>query len=109
MARKSSLDSFPLREGKASWSSLKRQVITIGHHGLLCFRCRSGAAKYCNYGNEGNCVGEGELRVLGDFGDMSKSVGSHYGNGGFGRLFRVQFKLDFHFHMSKKGQKLTIT
>jgi hypothetical protein len=30
MARRSLLDGFPSREGKASWASLKRQVITLG-------------------------------------------------------------------------------
>jgi hypothetical protein len=30
MARRSSLDGFPLRGGKASWASLKRQVIGLG-------------------------------------------------------------------------------
>ncbi len=42
----------------------------VGHHvGLLCFRCQVGARKDCNNGNEGNCVGEGKLRVVGAFGD----------------------------------------
>jgi hypothetical protein len=72
------------------------------HVGLLCFRCRMGAGKDCNDDNEGNCIGKGKLRVLGAFGDLSQSVGSHYGNSGFGRLFRVQFELDFHFHTSKR-------
>ncbi len=80
----------------------------VHHVGLLCFRCRAGAVKYCNDGNEGNCVGKGKLRVFGAFGDSSESKGSCNGNGGFGRLFRVQFELDFHFCANKKGQKLTI-
>jgi hypothetical protein len=62
-----------------------------------------GAIKDCNDDDEGNCVVEGKLRVLGAFGDSFESVGIRDGNGGFGRLFRVQFKLDFHFHASKKG------
>jgi hypothetical protein len=77
-----------------------------GHHiGLLCFRCRAGAVKDCNDGSEGNCVGKGKLRVIDAFGDSSESVGSRNGNSGFGRLFRVQLELDFHFRVSKKGQK----
>ncbi len=81
----------------------------VGRHvGLLCFRGRVGAVKDCNDGDEGNCIGGGKLRVLGAFGDLSMSVGSRDGNGGFGRLFRVKFKLDFHFLASKKGRKLTI-
>ncbi len=30
MARRSLLDGFPLRVGKASWASLKRRVIALG-------------------------------------------------------------------------------
>ncbi len=75
----------------------------VGHHlSGLCFRRRVGAVMDCNDGNEGNCVGKGKLRVLGAFGDSSKSVGSRDGNGGFGHLFRFQFS------MGKKGLKLTI-
>ncbi len=61
-----------------------------------------GAVKDCNDGNEGNHIGKGKLRVLGAFRDSSESVGSHDGNGEFGRLFRVQFDLDFYFHASKR-------
>jgi hypothetical protein len=44
----------------------------IGHHvGFLCFRRRAGGIKDCNYGDEGNPVGKGKLRVLGAFGDSS--------------------------------------
>ncbi len=78
------------------------------HFGLLGFRCRTGAVKDCNDDNESKCIGKGKLRALGAFGDLCKSVGSCNGNGGFGRLFHVQFELDFHFCASKKGQKLTI-
>ncbi len=67
-----------------------------------------GGVKDCNDEDEGNCVGEGKLRVLGAFGDLSESVGSRNSNGGFGHLFRVQFEFDFYFRASKKGQKLTI-
>jgi hypothetical protein len=81
----------------------------VGHHfGLLCFRCRTGAIKDCNYDDEGNRIGKSKLSILGAFGDSSETVGSRNGSGGFGCLFRVQFELDFHFHTSKKGQKLTM-
>ncbi len=40
----------------------------VGHHvGLICFRCRVWAVKDCNDGDEGNHVGEGNLRVSGAF------------------------------------------
>jgi hypothetical protein len=59
------------------------------------------AVKNWDDDNEGNCIGKGKLRILGAFGDLPESIGigSHNGNGGFGRLFRVQFA-------SKKGWKL---
>ncbi len=76
----------------------------VGHHfGMLGFRHWTGAIKDCNDDDEGNRISKGKLRVLGAFGDSSESVGSHDGNGGFGCLFRVQFELDFHFYVSKKG------
>jgi hypothetical protein len=65
----------------------------------------TGAVEDCNDDNEGDCVGKGDLRVLGAFRDLSKSVGSRDSNGGFGRLFRVQFELDFQLCTSKKGKK----
>ncbi len=37
------------------------------HVGLLCFRCLVGAVKDGNDGNEGNCIGKGDLRVIGAF------------------------------------------
>jgi hypothetical protein len=67
-----------------------------------------GAIKDCNDGNEGNRVGEGKLRVIGALGDSSESIASRNCISGFGRLFCVQFKLDFHFRASGKGQKSTI-
>jgi hypothetical protein len=60
----------------------------VRHHvGLLCFRCQAGVVKDCNDGDEGDCIGKGELRVFGAVRDLSKSVGSRNGNGGFGHLF----------------------
>jgi hypothetical protein len=76
--------------------------------GLLGFRCQTGVVKDCNDDGEGHCIGKGKLRVLGALGDLSKSLGSRNGNGGFGCLFRVQFEHDFHFHVNKWGQKSTI-
>jgi hypothetical protein len=62
----------------------------VGHHfGLFGFRRRTGAVKDCNDDNEGNCISKGKLRVLGAFQNLSKSVGSRDGNGGFGRLFHI--------------------
>jgi hypothetical protein len=78
------------------------------HFGLLGFRRQTGSVKVCNDDDEVNCLGKGGMRVPGAFGDSFKSIESHNGNSGFGHLFRVQFKLDFHFRASKKGWELTI-
>jgi hypothetical protein len=53
-------------------------------------------------------IGEGELRALGSFGDLFKSVGNCNGNNGIGLFFCVQFKLDFRFCASKKGWESTL-
>ncbi len=41
-------------------------------------------------------VGEGELRVLGAFGDSSESVGSRDCDCSSGGLVGIKFELDFH-------------
>jgi hypothetical protein len=76
--------------------------------GLLGFRHQMGAVKDCNDEDEGDCIGEGKLMLLGAFGDLSESVGSCNGNGGFGCRICVQFKLDFDFRANKKGWILAI-
>jgi hypothetical protein len=90
---------------------LFEEVIDCVQHPMLVYFAlgtKGGAVKGCNDGNEGDRVGKGKLRVLGAFKDLSESIGSQNGNCGFGCLLRVQFKLDFNFHTSKKGQKSTI-
>jgi hypothetical protein len=109
VASRSLLDSFPFKGGEGVMGLFEEASDRVWcHFGLFGFRCRTGAIKDCDDDNKGNCVGEGKLKVLGAFGDSSESVGSRNGNGGFSCLFCVQFKLDFHFCASKKGQKLAI-
>ncbi len=46
--------------------------------------------------DQSDCVGKGELRVLGAFGDSSESVGSRDCNCCSGSLVDIKFELDFH-------------
>jgi hypothetical protein len=47
----------------------------------------------CNDDNQSNGSGKGELRVIGAFGDLSKSIRSRDGNSGSGNLINTKFKL----------------
>ncbi len=68
MARRSLSDSFPSRGGKASWASLKRQVIASGVMlDYFALGAGGGGVKDCNDDNEGNRIGKGNLRVFGAF------------------------------------------
>ena len=46
--------------------------------------------------DQSDCVGEGELRVLGAFGDLTESVGSHDRNCSSSGFNGIKFELDFH-------------
>jgi hypothetical protein len=59
-------------------------------------RCRTVAVEDCVDDDQSHGVCKGELRVLGAFGNPSKCLGSHDGNGGFGSFIGIKFKLDFH-------------
>jgi hypothetical protein len=54
------------------------------------------AVEDCDDDDQGNGVGEGQLRVLGALRNASKCKGSRGGNGGSGSLIGIKFKLDFH-------------
>ena len=59
---------------------------------------RAGAVENRDDDDQSNCVGKGKLRVLGAFGDSSKSVGSRDCDcsSGSGGLVSIKFELDFH-------------
>ena len=63
---------------------------------LLHGRDRTGAVEDCNDDDQGDGVGEGELRVLGAFGDSGESVGSRDCDCGSGGFVGIKFELDFH-------------
>jgi hypothetical protein len=65
-------------------------------------RSRTVAVEDCNYDDQSDGVGKGELRVLGAFGNLSKCVRSCNGNGGSGRLISIKFKLKLDFHCPKQ-------
>ena len=56
---------FPFEGGEGIMGLCEEGSDCVGRHvGLLCFRCRMGAVKDCNDGNEGDCLGEGNVRVI---------------------------------------------
>ena len=57
---------------------------------------RAGAVENCDDDDQSNCVGNGELRVLGAYGDSSESVGSRDCDCSSGGLVGIKFELDFH-------------
>ncbi len=57
---------------------------------------RAGAVEYRNDDDQSNCVGKGELRVLGAFGDSSESIGSRDCDCSSGGFVGIKFELDFH-------------
>ncbi len=68
MAMRSLLDDFPSRGGEGIMGLFEEASDCLGCHvGLLCSGGQVGAIKDCNDGNEGNCIGRGNLRVIGAF------------------------------------------
>jgi hypothetical protein len=59
-----------------------------------------------NDDNQSNNIGKDKLRVLGAFGDSSKSVRSHDGDSGSGSLIDIKFKLDFHCRKQQNGPQM---
>jgi hypothetical protein len=120
IASRLSLVGFPLRGGKVLQAFLKRCVIVSGfilvdscgeqlaNKGSIFLgkRSRTGAVEDCNDDNQNNSVGKCKLRVLGSFGDLSKSVGSCDGNSGSGSLMGIKFELDFYCREQQNGPKM---
>ncbi len=63
------------------------------------------AVEDCDDDDQGDGVGEGKLRVLGAFRNLSKCVGSHDGEGDSGSLIGLKFGLDFHCRKEQGGPK----
>jgi hypothetical protein len=69
-------------------------------------RSWTGAVEDWDDDNQSNSVGKGKLRVLGAFGEFSKSIGSREdGNGGPSSLIGIKFKLISIAVSSKMGRK----
>ncbi len=59
---------LPFKGGEGVMGLFEEASDRVGcHNDLLCFRCRAGAVKDCDDSNEGNCVGKGNLRLIGTF------------------------------------------
>jgi hypothetical protein len=114
---------FPFKRGKVSYASLKRRVMAsgiivlgfireLGEFGLfsrtrgeledILLRSsflgynRAGAVENRDDDDQSDCVGKGELKVLGAFGDSSESVGSCNCDCSSGGLVGIKFELDIH-------------
>jgi hypothetical protein len=57
---------------------------------------RAGAVDDRDDNDQSNSIGEGELRLLGAFGDSTESVGSRECDCSSGGLVGIKFELDFH-------------
>jgi len=62
---------------------------------FLCYS-RVGAVEDCDDDVQSNSLGKGKLRVLGAFGDSSKSVGSRDCDCSSASFVGIKFELDFH-------------
>jgi hypothetical protein len=59
-------------------------------------RCRTVDVEDYDDDDQGSGVGKGKLRGHGAFGNPSKCVGSHDGNGGSSSLIGIKFEPDLH-------------
>jgi hypothetical protein len=108
---------FPLRGGKVSYISSKRQVIASGFIFVDCCwkvfankesiflgkKSWTGAIEDCNDDDQSDSIGKGKLRVLRAFGDSPESVGSRNRDGGSNGLIGIKFELDFHCRKQQNG------
>ena len=81
-----------VRKVLANWKKLEGNLLGSSFLGYS----RPGAVENCDDDDQSDCVGKGELRVLGAFGDSSESVGSHDCDCSSGGLVGIKFELDFH-------------
>ena len=80
--------------GYFSRAGEKRQRNLLGSN-LLGYS-RAGAVENRDDDDQSDCIGEGELRLLGAFGDSSEFVGSRNCDCSSGGLVVIKFELDFH-------------
>ncbi len=76
----------------ANWRKLEDKLLRSSFLGYN----RTDAVENRDDDDQINCVGKGELRVLGAFGDSFESVGSHDCDCGSGGHVGIKFELDFH-------------
>jgi len=81
-----------VRKVLANWRRLEENLLRSSFLGYS----RAGAVENRDDDDQSDCIGKGELRVLGAFGDSSESVGSRDCNCSSGGLVGIKFELDFH-------------
>ena len=81
-----------VRKVLANWRKSEENLLGSSFLGYS----RTGAVENRDDDDQSDCVGEGELRVLGAFGDSSESVGSCDCDCSSGGLVGIKFELDFH-------------
>ena len=81
-----------VRKVLANWRKLEENLLRSSFLG----NSRAGAVENRDDDEQSDCVGEGELRILGAFGDSSESVGSRDCDCSSGGLVSIKFELEFH-------------
>ena len=81
-----------VRKVLANWRKLEENLLGSSFLGYS----RPGAVENRDDDDQSDCIGKGELKVLGAFGDSLESVGSRDCNCSSGGLVGIKFELDFH-------------
>jgi hypothetical protein len=81
-----------VRKVLANWRKLEDKLLRSSFLGYS----RAGAVENRDDDDQSDCVGKGELRVHGAFGDLFESVGSRDCDCSSGGLVGIKFELDFH-------------
>jgi hypothetical protein len=83
-----------VRKVLANWRKLEDNLLRSSFLGYI----RAGAVENRDDDDQSNCIGKGELRVLGAFGDSSESVGSGDCDCSSDGLVGIKFKFELDFH-----------
>jgi hypothetical protein len=62
----------------------------------------TGALEYCNYDNQGNCIGGGKLGGFAVFGEMAEHVCGGNGSSGTGCFVGIKLELNFRWFAKRK-------
>jgi hypothetical protein len=81
--------------GVGEWVRLMKLEDKLLRRSFLGYS-RAGAVENRDDDDQSDCIGKGELRVLGAFRDSSESIGSRDCDYSSGSLVGIKFELDFH-------------